>query len=316
MLQLRLVVPNALSQRVTDYLVDDERLTNVVVLPGASLDPRGDAVSCDVAREAASDVIGRLRELGLDTESDSGGTVALADIAASPCKRARDAEHAAPGSPDDSVVWDVMVDRAEADARSSWSFYSFLTLAIMIASVAVITDSSVLVVGAMVVGPEFGPVTSVATGLALRQPRLSVAGLRLLVLGFVAAILLTTAMAEIGHLAGWIHAADVSSPRPFTGFIWHPDKWSFVVALLAGCVGTLSQAGGRTNTLVGVFISVTTVPAAGNLALAIATWVPREMTGAAEQLGINLVGMTVAGTITLLVLRAVRRSTALREAGH
>ena len=57
---------------------------------------------------------------------------------------------------------------------------------------------------------------------------------------------------------------------PLTGFIWQPDRWSFVVALLAGVAGTLSLTAGRSNALVGVFISVTTVPAAGNLALALA----------------------------------------------
>ena len=43
-----------------------------------------------------------------------------------------------------------------------------------------------------------------------------------------------------------------------------------VVALLAGAAGVLSVTAGRTNVLVGVFISVTTVPAAGNLAVALA----------------------------------------------
>ncbi len=56
-------------------------------------------------------------------------------------------------------------------------------------------------------------------------------------------------------------------------------------------------------TLVGVFISVTTVPAAGSFALALGLWVPSEMGGAAAQLGLNLVGMITAGTLTLLVQR-------------
>ena len=80
-----------------------------------------------------------------------------------------------------------------------------------------------------------------------------------------------------------------------------------MVALLAGVAGTLSQTAGRSNALVGVFISVTTVPAAGNLALAVALWVPEEIGGAATQLGVNLAGMVLAGIITLLVQRAVWR---------
>ena len=164
-------------------------------------------------------------------------------------------------------------------------------------------DSSILVVGAMVVGPEFGAVAAVATGVVLAQRRLSLGGLRLLAQGFAFAILVTVLLALLARAAGWIDPGSISAPRPLTGFIWKPDRWSVVVALLAGVAGTLSQTAGRSSALVGVFISVTTVPAAGNLALALALWVPHEMGGAAAQLAVNLVGMVVAGIVTLVVQR-------------
>ncbi len=303
MLHLRLVVPTASTDAVTRLLVDDPRVTSVVLLAGAALDPPGDVVLCDVAREAASDVLGQLRRLGLD----DGGTVAIVEVAASPSQRARDAENAAPGSPDDALVWDVVVEKANADAQDSWSFYAFLALATMIAAIAVVLDSSVLVVGAMVVGPEFGAVAAIATGLVLGHRELARDGLRLLLRGFVFAIAITVLLGLAARAAGWIDVGSLTAPRPLTAFIWRPDRWSFVVALLAGIAGTLSQTAGRSNALVGVFISVTTVPAAGNLALALALWVPREMGGAAAQLGINLLGMAVAGVITLTVQRQVWR---------
>lgn len=301
MLHLRLVVPNDRSADVTAFLVEDPRVTNVIVLPGASLEPAGDAVFCDVAREGASDVLGRLRGLGLD----DAGTVAIHDVDASPSSRAREAEQSAPGSPDDAVVWDVVVERAYADARASWSFYAFLTLATMIAAVAVILDSSILVVGAMVVGPEFGAIAAVATGVVLRQRRLATGGLSLLLRGFVAAIAVTVLFALLARAVGWIDQESVTAARPLTAFIANPDRWSFVVAVLAGIAGTLSLTAGRSTALVGVFISVTTVPAAGDLALSIALWVPDEMGGAAIQLAVNLTGMVLAGILTLVVQRSI-----------
>jgi hypothetical protein len=54
---------------------------------------------------------------------------------------------------------------------------------------------------------------------------------------------------------------------------------------------------------VGVFISVTTVPAAGNLALALGTWAPSEMRGSAAQLGVNIAGMVLAGVVVLVLQR-------------
>ena len=197
MLHLRLVVPRACADAVSSLLVEDARVTNVLVMPGASLDPPGDAMFCDVAREAASDVLGRLRSLGLD----DAGTIAIEDVDASPSRQARAAERAAPGSPDDGVVWDVVIEKAYADARASWSFYAFLTLATLIAGVAVVLDSSILVVGAMVVGPEFGAVAAVATGVVLSQRRLTLGGLQLLAQGFAFAILVTVLLALVARAA-------------------------------------------------------------------------------------------------------------------
>ena len=266
MIHLRLVVPHACASEVVAYLRDDERVTHLLVWPGAAVDPPGDAVSCDVAREAASDVIATLKGLGLAGE----GAIAIEEVAATSSRTAARAEAAAPGAGEDGIVWDVVLGRARADAESSWAFYAFLCLATTIAAVAVLTDSPILVVGAMVVGPEFGPVAAICVGIVLGRPRLVAGAARLLVLGFAVAIAVTAGL-----------------------------------ALLADAAGVLSLTAGRSSALVGVFISVTTVPAAGNLALAVALRVPDEISGAALQLGVNLTGMVLSGTAVLAVQRAL-----------
>ena len=64
--------------------------------------------------------------------------------------------------------------------------------------------------------------------------------------------------------------------------------------------------------MVGVFISVTTVPAAGNLALGIALWETGEIVGSLTQLGVNVACMIVSGS---LVLAGMRSSWAWVTAG-
>ncbi len=307
-MHLRLILPLDCSDRIVDALVTDDRVTNIVVLPAAAKRPAGDLVHCDVTREATSDILGWLKDEGVYEH----GAVALSTVDASPSRNARRTEEAAPGAPDDAVVWDAVVDQAYAEARGSWAFYTFLTLATMIAAIAVVTDSAILVVGAMVVGPEFGVVAALAVGLALRKTSLTSQSLLLLARGFLVAILLTTLAALLARAVGWIDVGDVTAARPLTGFIWRPDKWSAVVAVLAGCAGVLSQTAGRSNALVGVFISVTTVPAAGDLALSFAVWAPHQIGGSAAQLGINLLGMTGAGVVTLLVQRILWHSLIAR----
>lgn len=304
MLHLRLVLPDDSADLMIGQLATDARVTNVVVLPGAARNPAGTAVMCDVAREAASDVLERLRAAGLDER----GSVSLHAIDASPSANAWAAERAAAGSPDDAVVWDIVRERAQADATRSWSFFAFLTLATCIAAVAVVLDSAILVVGAMVIGPEFNAIIAVAVGLVIGPRVLSARGAGLLIQGFAVAIAITALLGVLGGAVGWISAGDLTAPRPLTGFIWEPDRWSFVVSLLAGCAGALSHTSSRSsNALVGVFISVTTVPAAGNLALALALGVSEEIAGALAQLSINLAGLVIAASLTLLMQRTLLR---------
>ena len=60
---------------------------------------------------------------------------------------------------------------------------------------------------------------------------------------------------------------------------------------------TSARAGG----LAGVFISVTTIPAAGNVALGLAFGAWQEVIGSSLQLAINITGMALAGWVTLLL---------------
>nr|WP_269330535.1 DUF389 domain-containing protein [Kineosporia babensis] len=258
---------------------------------------------CDVAREAASDVAAALRQLGVSENA----TMAMEDIDAIRSKAADAAERAAPGSPDDGIVWERVVGQARSDSRGSWAFHTFLVLATLIAGVAVLTDSAILVVGAMVVGPEFGPISAIAVGLVLGMRSIVLGAIKLLGVGFLLAVAVTALVALVGRAAGWVTAEAVAADRPLTAFIWTPDRWSFVVALLAGAAGVLSLTASRSNALVGVFISVTTVPAAGNLALALAVWVPHEIGGAVAQLAVNLLGMVIAGCLVLAIQRVYSR---------
>ncbi len=299
LVHLRLTVPCDLSERIVDQLVSDPAVTNVTVIDGASRKPAGDLVEADVAREVASDTLSALRRTGL---MQRGGVV-ISRPDGTPFDAAREIDLAATGDPDDAVVWDVVHEQAQDAARPTLSYQIFLVIAVALASVAVITDSAILVVGAMVVGPEFATVAAVCTGLALRDLPLARRSLLVLLVSFAFAVVVIAGLSLIAHLCGVIGPDVVARDRPQTEFIWKPNTWSVVVALLAGAAGVLALTVEKAQAMVGVFISVTTVPAAGNLALALGLWVPKEIAGSAGQLGVNLVGMVVAGWLVLVVQR-------------
>ena len=299
LVHLRLTVPSELSEPVVDLLRHDDRSANLTLSRGASLSPEGDLVECDVARELAGEVIGRLKALGLH---ESGGIVVTTPTS-TPFAAARRLERIAPGDPDDAVIWDTVVEACWSASRPTVTYYLFFVLASLLAAIAVITDSSVLVVGAMVVGPEFGTVAAVATGLVLARLRLTTRALWLLLTGIVVSVVVVALLSLVGDLTGLITADMVTRPRPQTGFIWHPDRWSFIVALIAGAAGVLAMTTARANAMVGVFISVTTIPAVGNLGLAAGVWAPSEIRGSAAQLAVNIAGMVLAGMVVLVLQR-------------
>jgi len=296
---LRLTVPTDLSDRIQELLLDDECVTNVTLHEGVVLQPPGNLIECDVAREEADQLLRRLD----DAELDRHGGIIVETPTATPFAAARRLEAAAPGHPDDAVIWESVEAQADAGAVATVSYLLFLVFAVMLAAIAVITDSSVLVVGAMVVGPEFSAIAAASAGIVLLRWNLVFRSMRLLVLSFAFAVAVVTVASLLMRALGWITPELVAQPRPNTGFIWHPDKWSFIVALIAGAAGALALAIQKTATMVGVFISVTTVPAAGNLALGLAVWDQGEIVGSLAQLGANVSGMLISGTLLLLVVR-------------
>ena len=299
LVHFRLNVPDDLSEPVRKLLLDHECVTNVTVHQGASLEPEGDLVEADVAREKAGVLLHHLNRLDLD---ERGGIV-ISTPTGTPFAEASRLEALAPGHPDDAVIWEAVEAEAEDGAQPTVSYVVFLVLAVILAAIAVITDSAILVVGAMVVGPEFSAIAAASVGIVFARWGLVGRSLRLLVFSFAFAVLVVAVLAWLVSLTGALDEEMITRPRPNTGFIWHPDMWSFVVALVAGAAGVLAMAIQKSATMVGVFISVTTVPAAGNLALGLALGERTEILGSLEQLGANIAGMVLAGVLVLAFMR-------------
>lgn len=300
-IHLRMTLPAELADAVVATLDGDPAVSSLSRFPGASLRPAGDMILADVAREAANEVIERLRDLGVARK----GTVQIDDVGSWFSRPAFEAERLAPGSSADAVVWADVTYRAYEESELNWTYLAFLTLATMIAAIAIVVDSQILTIGAMVIGPEFVPIAALGVALVRRRPTLFTRAARTLVLGFVIAIAAATLAALVARALGWATEAQVTAARPSTAFIYTPDKWSLIVALIAAAAGVLSLTSARVGGLSGVFISVTTVPAAGNIALGIAFGLGHEVAGSALQLLVNVTAMAVAGWLTLLAQQQI-----------
>lgn len=291
-----MIVPAARTDEVLAVLDDCPGATHIAVLAGAAREPRGDVVLCDLARESANEVMSRLDWL----KEEGSITAEQLDLALS--RTAEEAVREAPGEPDDAVIWEELAQRVHADSRTTWAYLTFLTIATLLAGIGVLQNSPIVIVGAMVLGPEFGAVAAVCFGLLGLRWHLVTTALRTLVAGFATAIVATFCCALAAARLGWIAPANLGANGE-VAFIVTPDRWSFIVALLAGAAGVLSITAGKSSALIGVFISVTTVPAAGYVAVALALGAWPQVAGGISQLALNIAGMLVSGTLTLWVQR-------------
>ncbi|MEE1756048.1 DUF389 domain-containing protein [Streptomyces sp. SP18CS02] len=309
MLHLRLIVPAERTDEAVRAIRRTVGTTHLAVVPGAALDPPGDLVLCDVAREAGDQLIAELRGLGIDTS----GSITVDDIGLSLSRHADRAEEEAPGEGADAVLWEKLTEATHEESTLTVTYVAFLAVATMLAACGVMLDNAILIVGAMAVGPEFGPLAGISTALVRRAPRLVWRSLVALVGGFAAAMVLTAGFSWLMNALGLFTLDMVEAARPNTSFIWKPDWMSFVVAFLAGVAGTLSLTSAKSGALIGVAISVTTVPAAANAAVAFSYADFGQTWGSAAQLMANLAGIVLAGTLTLLAqkgLWAVQRRRA------
>ena len=295
MLTVRVSCPAELTGRCEQILQAVPSLTSMSRFPGASIDPPGDVFEAQVERDAVNDVVGALTELGVPAR----GTIQILQPGSWVSQRALDAEQQSPDA--DNVVWPQVIEQAYEQSKITPIFLAFMTMATLLAAIAVITDSPILVVGAMVLGPEFMAVISLGLALVRRRPGLLRQAARTLVIGFAFSITVTVGFVALARATGLATLADIEAPRPGVAFIYTPNAWSLIVAVIAAAAGVLALTSSQSTGIIGVFISVTTIPAAGNVAVGIvfARW--NEVLGSTWQLGINVTGMAIAGWATLAI---------------
>jgi uncharacterized hydrophobic protein (TIGR00271 family) len=298
---LRIVAPAGMCQDVLGILERTGSVINVVHLPGAARKPVGDVVMADVAREDASVVLDDLRQIGITHR----GSISIEPIETQVSDAAVAAEKLAEGSPADAVIWEDVVNRTSEESTLSGTFIAFMILAMLIAAVGIFLDSPILVVGAMVVGPEFGPIAATCVALVQRRGSLAIRSLAALAIGFPIGIAVAVLVVLVLRATGVTPEDFSSDDHSLSKSIANPDFLAFFVAFCAGIAGMLSLTTAKSGALIGVLVSVTTIPAAANIAVAFVYGDWSSWRGSQEQLLLNIAGIHLAGVLTLGVQRAL-----------
>jgi uncharacterized hydrophobic protein (TIGR00271 family) len=304
MLHVRLVTPAEVTPRVVGSLAGDAGVLNLVVLPAAAQRPAGDAIQFDVTNASAGPVLAQLQMLGLDPD----GPVAVDSVDATIAAPCRDRAYRRTYHGEHAPVWPMVEARIEEDAEYAPSFFALLGFAGLIAACGILTNSQILIVGAMVVGPEYSAIVAVALGLDRRNWQAVRKGLMVLLIGFLLAIVVTTIFALCIRGSGRTPALYLDGFRPVSDLINSPNLFSVVVAVVAGIVGVVSLTLSKAGALIGVFISITTIPAAADIGVSTAYGGWSEAGGSALQLLLNVGLLIIVGALALRGQRRIWRN--------
>jgi uncharacterized hydrophobic protein (TIGR00271 family) len=309
MVHLRIVAPREVSEHALQMLRQNESVCNVIWLPGAAQEPEGDVILADVAREDASVTLSDLKELDIHRS----GSIALESVETQLSLFAERAIERARGAVADAVVWEEVESRTSEQVELSGTYLLFMVLAGLIAAVGIFLNSPILIVGAMVVGPEFGPIAGFCVAFVHRQRRLAARSLVALALGFPLAITVVYLTTQAFRLTGLTPDVFTERSHSLSNVISNPDFFTFFIAACAGVAGMLSLTTAKSGALIGVLISVTTIPAAANIGVAAAYTDWHAWRGSIAQLLINLATIFAAGALTLYVQRLLYRRRRVRH---
>jgi uncharacterized hydrophobic protein (TIGR00271 family) len=311
MVHLRIVARREQAHAALALLEASASVINVIHLHDVARKPEGDVILCDVAREDASVVIADLKDLNIHRD----GTIAVELVDTAISHAADVAERQAAGTPADAVIWEEVSERTSEDSAMSATYLVFIVLAGLIASVGIYLNSPILIVGAMVVGPEFGPIAGVCVAVVQRRPDLAARSLAALAVGFPLAIGAVVVTSLIFKATNITPDTFTATNHSLSETIARPDFFAAFVAFCAGVAGMLSLTTAKSGALIGVLISVTTIPAAANVGVSAAYGDWHSFRGSLGQLGLNIASLLLAGIITLMVQRALFvRRRAVHEA--
>lgn len=289
---LRVTCPPERTDHIVHLLLTEAGATELTVVADASRMTLGDLILADVPRAVIDEILERIARV--HEHPDLHVAVQQSERLVPP----QDDD----GADEESVIWAQVVQDVHETGRLSWINVSLIVVAACIAAIGIIQDQLLLIVGAMALSPDYFPVADACLSIVRRDWRRVQLAIGTLLVSFGAAIVGAWVLTEVLGRTGIVTEA-TAPPQELTLFISRPDALSIVVALFAGVAGALAITLPDARGLVGVFVSITTIPAAANMGVALASGDWGELSGAAVQLAVNVVSLLVAGTFTLGVRR-------------
>ncbi|MEO6208260.1 MAG: DUF389 domain-containing protein [Candidatus Limnocylindrales bacterium] len=309
MLHLRILVPAELTPAVQALLHGEPGAVHLSVVRGAAFDPSGDLIEADVEHASLTALVSRLEDLGVHER----GSLSFSDVIDARSSAADTARRLTRSVGSELISWDEVAARTRDDTLVTPAYLLLMTIAGVIAAGGILTNNELLIVGAMIVSPDYGPLAGFCVAALAGPPVRARSSAWALLVGFMVAAGSAAVVAGAAAIGSLVPALYVAGDRPVTELIAEPNAASLLVALAAGVAGMIALGQAKSGAVVGVLVSVTTIPAAANVGVALALGNLDEAYGAVAQLLINLAGLVIAGVGSLWIGRRLSRRRAIAE---
>jgi len=191
-------------------------------------------------------------------------------------------------------------DYNPADRGRLVRFSVLLTLAGIIASAGLISNSVASIIGAMIIAPLMGPIVGIALGIVTGLPKRAIQSLAVTVAGILVTLLIGVVLgAWLGSAPNVPHNSEIVGRTS-------PTLIDLVVALAAGAAGAYAASNAKVaDSLPGVAIAISLVPPLGAAGILLSAGLPAEAAGALLLFTTNFVSIVLAACVVFVLTGVV-----------
>jgi uncharacterized hydrophobic protein (TIGR00341 family) len=202
---------------------------------------------------------------------------------------------------------ECLVEYAEQNAYLDSKYLALFFFSAVVATLGLITENIAVVVGAMIIAPAFGPISSMAIGVVINRHDLLKEGMKSEMAGVGIAIFTA---AIIGIL---IPGIEVNSSLQLRMM---PGLFDLLIGLAAGAAGGYVLVSGRGPNIVGVMIAAALLPVMVSIGLSFVFLNPFFVFGSILLLGITVLSIVLSMVMVFWLVGPQREHIHLAHEYH
>ncbi len=300
MLLLKVACPSGLADDVVKVILANPGMGRITHAKAAEAAEELDIIQTESPEAIVDDVMTQLAAIG-----DWGdGDITVTQVGTTERYRFARGQAIPMAESDESIGVHQVRRMLRRLVRVDYHYVILMVMAAVIASIGLLADLPIAMVGAMAFSPDLGLLNAMGFAVLIGDGRVMVHGMRSLGFGMlltiVTAAICTRLLVAISVVEGDPISAIGDRLRDFVSGI---DGATITVALAAGAAAMVVFVAERGTAAVGVGVSITTIPAAAYIGIALSDGAWSEVWNGATVLIVNIICVVGAEVLTGIALR-------------